>query len=64
MFLGHIFVVVIFAHYRCYEHEHWSYSSEADALLLSEKSKSIFNLKQFESAALNPKCVFVPVKDE
>lgn len=28
------------------------------------KSKSISNLKQFESAALNPKCVFVPVKDE
>lgn len=67
VFLGHIFGCVHFFvgyYHGCCEHKCHKLLTKADAMLLSEKSKSITNLRQFGSTALNSKCDFVPVKDE
>lgn len=75
VFLGHIFGCVnffvffflfsfFFCYHGCCEHKCHKLLTKADAMLLSEKSKSITNLRQFGSTALNSKCDFVPVKDE
>lgn len=59
VFLGHVFgcsffgVCVFFCYHGCCVLKCHKLLTKADAMLLSEKSKSITNLRQFGSTALN-----------